>query len=93
MSAAYVTTAFHVLKLIARHLDRFLLLSQIALAASSVFRKRLKPCPECGSLDVELREVENLWAVLCKTCGETGLPISDDKASAIAVWNDRDEED
>ena len=48
----------------------------------------LKPCPFCGSREVELYHAIVGWFVECKCCGSTG-PERDADSAASAAWQER----
>ena len=54
----------------------------------------LKPCPFCGSKDVDVRThkslfVTNTYGIICLDCGiQTGQSYTN-KLAAIRVWNRR----
>lgn len=53
---------------------------------------KFKPCPFCGSEDVEPREDWQLVYILCNTCLARG-PEQIDTIVAIGDWNQRADED
>jgi Lar family restriction alleviation protein len=46
----------------------------------------LRPCPFCGSEEVELAYLINGWSVLCSGCLALGSP-QHDAETAIEAWN------
>ena len=53
--------------------------------------KQYKPCPFCGSKDVEFVLVDiNAGWVQCKRCIATGSYSENGKAVAIKLWNTRE---
>lgn len=54
---------------------------------------KLKPCPFCGSEDIDCQNYcrgGNVWFVQCRECGAT-FPDFDSKEEAVGVWNKRHE--
>ena len=52
----------------------------------------LKPCPFCGSSDVEMEDHEEGYGILCRNCGvwaTSGLWWFNDSKDAIELWNRR----
>lgn len=61
---------------------------------------KLKPCPFCGSRDVEVFEPENKKearagrAVICNNCDtRVGFPTAFDELIAMDLWNRRADND
>ena len=55
----------------------------------------LKPCPFCGSKDVEVDEREEGCGILCRNCGvwaTSGWWWFNDSKDAIKLWNRRTSE-
>lgn len=52
----------------------------------------LKPCPFCGSCQIEMQQWTTLCNAACCNCDAEG-PIGLSKAEAIEKWNDRKGED
>ena len=52
---------------------------------------KLKPCPFCGSEDVE-RNGRTIIYVACRTCKTDG-PIATTRKKAIELWNTRKTEE
>lgn len=50
--------------------------------------EELKPCPFCGSDDVEALDMEGKHYVACYDCALEG-PFHDSRAEAVAAWNRR----
>ena len=50
-------------------------------------KQKLKPCPFCGSDNVELHR--NIEYVLCTKCGARGTPFDGHPADAVESWNRR----
>ena len=50
----------------------------------------LKPCPFCGSRDVEVVHPGRCWVILCNTCQAEG-PTDLGESGAIEAWNTRAE--
>ena len=48
----------------------------------------LKPCPFCGSDDVEALDMEGKHYVVCYDCALEG-PFHKSRAAVIAAWNTR----
>lgn len=53
-------------------------------------RERLKPCPYCGSHEVELRWTGEMARVYCDKCGACG-GFGDRPNEARELWNRRAE--
>ena len=52
----------------------------------------LKPCPFCGSTEVEIDGRDEGYGVLCRNCGvwaTSGLWWFNDSKDAIELWNRR----
>lgn len=51
----------------------------------------LKPCPFCGSTDLEIDDVPgtDAYGVICCGCGISMVPTAFDKECAIEEWNRR----
>ena len=52
----------------------------------------LKPCPFCGSTEVEIDGRDEGYGVLCRNCGvwvTSGRWWFDDSKDAIELWNRR----
>lgn len=59
--------------------------------------EKIKPCPFCGSKDIEILEWTfkndiNTWQVECQECGVSGSMYSI-KAEAVEEWNRRADDD
>ena len=54
---------------------------------------KMKPCPFCGSEDVELHGAgpEGPQWIACDDCDASG-PVAHSKEAALTVWNDRPQE-
>ena len=48
----------------------------------------LKPCPFCGSDDVEALDMEGKHYVVCYDCALEG-PLHESRAAVVAAWNRR----
>ena len=63
--------------------------------ATSVVQIPLRPCPFCGSTELEIEEVDpEVYAVGCNSCGAMGPAVRNSKdaeraavMSASALWN------
>ena len=64
----------------------------------SNMEKELKPCPFCGSTDIEVEEYlpesccTKFWKVACTDCCG-GFQSEHNKKEAVAIWNRRPMED
>lgn len=49
----------------------------------------LKPCPFCGSMELEVEENDfGDIVVSCESCFTEG-PVAHSKSNAVALWNER----
>lgn len=58
---------------------------------------KLKPCPFCGSKQVEVRQIKDGWSIGCNTtnclCQWWFMRPFTDKEQAIKAWNRRADND
>lgn len=81
-------------KLNYKHVDAdFVLRNWNDSASSRRIEKAAKPCPFCGSNELEIAMESNLlWAVTCQECeGRSGLHNT--KEDALDAWNKRPDSD
>lgn len=65
-----------------------LLSAQPAPARVPLTTDALKPCPFCGSDDVEASDMEGKHYVVCYDCALEG-PLHESRAAVVAAWNRR----
>ena len=52
---------------------------------------RRKPCPFCGSTNIDRLRSGVIYWLVCRECGGSG-PSAESKAGALEEWNKRKEE-
>ena len=62
------------------------------MKARNDMSEKLKPCPFCGSEDVELKRYGKLFGVECNHCYQPSWSYYTTKRKALEKWNSREDD-